>query len=79
MILNSGNISNYFHLFIRACRSMGLSTYTVDDKHGSVQNIHARANFCMAGVLIQAIALYFGHNIIFDLLELDYFFSPVIK
>jgi hypothetical protein len=55
-----------------------MRTYTVDDKHDSVPGVHARANFCMTGALIQAIVLYFGHGIIFDLIELDYFFSPVI-
>ena len=55
-----------------------MRTLTVDDKHDSVQHIHARANFCMANVLKLAIALYFGPDIIFDLIELDYFLSPVI-
>ena len=55
-----------------------MQTLTVDDKHDSVQDIHARANFFMAGVLKLAIELYFGPEIIFDLIELDYFFSPVI-
>jgi hypothetical protein len=64
-------------LKLRALRVFGMTTHTTDDKHDSVENIHARANFNIPDNLIQTIERYFGPNFIFDIGELDYFFSPV--
>ena len=63
---------------LRALRLLGLVTYTIDDKHDAVQNIHIDANFCVPNSFIQGIVGYLGPNTVFDTIELDCFFSPVI-
>ena len=63
---------------LRALKLFGMLTYTIDDKHDSVQTIHAHTNFCIPGDVVQAIVRFFGPDIVFESGELDFFFSPVI-
>ena len=60
---------------LRALKLLGLLTWTIDDKHDSVQNIHIRANFNITGDLIQGIARYLGVEAVIDIAELDYLIS----
>lgn len=62
---------------LRSIKLFGSNTFTVDDKHSSSLGIHARANFCISGEVIQAIVKFFGPLFVIHYGELDYFFSPV--
>ena len=62
---------------LRALKLFGLLTTTIDDKHDAVQDIHVHANFNSTGEFIQGIARYLGIDSVIDIVELDYFFSPV--
>jgi len=59
----------------------GYDVYTLDDKHDDesycVAGKHCKANFADARRMNASIHSKFGYDISFDVIILDYFFSPV--
>lgn len=64
-----------------ALERIGYEVYTLDDKHEetreSVPGRHCKANFSDARRMAMCIRQVWGYTISFDVIILDYFFSPV--